>query len=400
MARHYTNNVFFRQMPNAMLARYFQGRELFGDLDFSAMKEGKPDALFDAWLTLTEAQRNTMDAEFRGIFDMSCEKGFRAIIDEAESQMDEKDFTVWVRKFSAFSGHYERAMATFLDHKNFWKVATLFYHADTLSYWRKRNNLPHKKAAGDNASINELAKQICTYFYSTDGRGNHCVVEHYRRGELDYYFAYPEDYSQKSIEWVDGEFAPRPHNPAFEVIFVYSKNEGSLDVNFRGSYKAIEPLQSRFAKAILKLDELPPDPKDARVYNLAPLLKKDFNFVPAVGSGIERVVVKKLRLSSRVKKGDRITLEADTSENPNAVYALLKQIGKTLPMDQYIITQVELVATVVDADKPAKLVKFHITYPNSCSLKYDELDLKLRNMLEASGIEPKALAKKVKAVET
>ena len=30
-----------------------------------------------------------------------------------------------------------------------------------------------------------------------------------------------------------------------------------------------------------------------------------------------------------------------------------------------------------------------ITHPNSCSLKYDELDLKLRDMLEASGIEPK-----------
>ena len=89
MARHYTNKDFFRQMPNALLARYFQRRELFGELNFSAMKEGKPDELFAAWLTLPEELRNAMDAEFRGIFDMSCEKGFRAIIDEAEFQMDE-----------------------------------------------------------------------------------------------------------------------------------------------------------------------------------------------------------------------------------------------------------------------------------------------------------------------
>lgn len=46
---------------------------------------------------------------------------------------------------------------------------------------------------------------------------------------------------------------------------------------------------------------------------------------------------------------------------------------------------------MVDADKPAKAVTIRITHPNSCSLKYDELDLKLRAMLEASGIEPKAL---------
>lgn len=401
MARHYTNKDFFRQMPNAMLARYFQVRELFGDLDFSAMKEGKPDELFAAWLTLTEAQRNAMDAEFRGIFDMSCEKGFRAIIDEAEFQMDEDEFTAWVEKLSAIPGHFERAMLVYLDHNACWKGATRFYHADTLSsYWRKRKNLPHKKAETDDASIQELAGRIRTYFHHTEGRGNNCVVEPFRRGELEYFFAYPEDYSQQSSEWVNGEFAHRPHNPAFEVIFVYSEKEGSLDLHFRGSFKAIEPLQSMFATAILKLDELPPDPKDARIYDLAPLLQKSFDFVPAVGSGIEKVVVKKLRLSSRIKKGDRITLEADTTANPDAVYALLEQIGKTLPMNQYNITQVELVASVVvDADKPAKLVKFHITHPNSCSLKYDELDLKLRDMLVASKLEPRLPAEEVEAVE-
>ena len=36
-----------------------------------------------------------------------------------------------------------------------------------------------------------------------------------------------------------------------------------------------------------------------------------------------------------------------------------------------------------------------ITYPNSCSLKYDEIGLKLRDMLEASGIEPKEPAESV-----
>jgi len=46
MARHYSTKDFFRQMPNIQLARYFQGQGLFADLDFAAMKEGKPDELF------------------------------------------------------------------------------------------------------------------------------------------------------------------------------------------------------------------------------------------------------------------------------------------------------------------------------------------------------------------
>ncbi len=216
------------------------------------------------------------------------------------------------------------------------------------------------------------------------------MIEAFRRGELDYFFAYPEDYSQQSIEWVNGEFDRRPHNPAFEVIYVYSQKEGSIDINFRGSYKAIEPLQGMFAQAILKLDGLPPDPKDERVYDLNPLLQKGFNFIYDAGSGIERVTVKKLRLSSRVIKGDRITLEADSSDNPDAVYDLLDEIRASLRLSMYSVTQVELAASVVtDADKPAKKVTIRITYPNSCSLRYDEIGLRLRTMLEASGIEPK-----------
>jgi hypothetical protein len=392
MIRHYSTKEFFRQMPNALIGRYFQRRGLFENLDFAAMKEAHPDELFTAWLKLPNRQRNTMDAELRDIFEMSCEKGFHAILDEAGWHLaaDSKAQMEFVGKLAALANHYERAIVTFLDHPQFWKGATLFYHADTLPYWRKRKNLPHQPAALDVASRHELAHLISTYFHHTEGRGKNCVVELFRRRELDYFFAYPEDYSQQSVEWVDGEFARRPHNPAFEVIYVYSQKEGSLDLNFRGPHKAVEPLQGMFATAILKLAELPSDPKDERVYDLNQLRQKSFHFVFDVGTGVQGVAVKKLRLSSKVKRGDRVTLEADASGGPGAIYELLDKIGKSLPLHLYNVTQVELAASVmVDATKPPKSVAIRITHPNSCSLKYDELDLKLRDMLECSGIEPK-----------
>jgi hypothetical protein len=392
MAKHYSVKDFFRQMPNALLSKYFRARDLFADFDFTAMKETKPDALFDAWLALPDALRRGMDAEFREIFEMSCEKGFRAIIDEANWQLreDPEALTNIIEILAVLPSHYERAMSTFLDHTIFWRGATRFYHADSLPYWRKRKNMSHKAAAVDEGSIKQLAELIRNYFHHTEGRGKNCMVEPFRRGDLDYFFAYPEDYSQQSIEWVDGEFDRRPHNPAFEIIYVYSQKEGSLDLNFRGSYKAIEPLQAMFADAILKMEELPPDTKDARIFDLAPLAKKDFDFNRPLGGGIESVKVKKLRLSSRVKSGDRITLEADTTDNPNAVYDLLDQVTRALSLKMYHVTQVELAAlVVVDVNKPPKLVTIRITHPHSCSLKYDELGLRLRDMLEASGIEQK-----------
>jgi hypothetical protein len=87
-----------------------------------------------------------------------------------------------------------------------------------LSYWRKRKGFPHQPARVHEDGRQALAESIRDYFYRMEGRGNNCVVEAFRRGELDYFFAYPEDYSQQSVEWVNGSFDRRPHNPAFEVI--------------------------------------------------------------------------------------------------------------------------------------------------------------------------------------
>ena len=193
MARHYSTKDFFRQMPNALLAGYFHRRGHFVDFDFPAMKEGKPDALFAAWLVLPDAQRHATDAELRNIFDLCCEKGFLAILDEARWQMRAapEAMVPLVEKLSVLPNHSERAMVTFLDHSEFWKGATRFYHADTLSYWRKRKNLPRKTAATDAASLQQLAQLIRDYFHRTEGRGRNCVVEPYRRGALDYFFCYP-----------------------------------------------------------------------------------------------------------------------------------------------------------------------------------------------------------------
>lgn len=92
--------------------------ELFGDADFTAMKKGKLNELFAAWLTLMKGQRNAMDAEFCDIFEMSCEKGFLVIIDETEFQLGEDEFTTWMEKLSALPSHYDRTMLVFLDRNN------------------------------------------------------------------------------------------------------------------------------------------------------------------------------------------------------------------------------------------------------------------------------------------
>ena len=207
---------------------------------------------------------------------MSCEKGFRAILDEAEWHLGRTRPRTrkFVEKLAALSNHFERAMVTFLDHNGVLEGSDSLPSRGHTALLAQAQESAAVAAAVDDGSLQDLASLIRTYFHHTEGRGNNCVVEPFRRGDLDYFFAYPEDYSQQAVEWVDGQFGRRPHNPAFEVIYVYSQKDGTLDFNFRGANKAIEPLQGMFATAILKLPELPTDPKDGRVYDLNRFAKK------------------------------------------------------------------------------------------------------------------------------
>ena len=182
-----------------------------------------------------------------------------------------------------------------------------------------------------------------------------------------------------------GDGTARP----FEVVFVYSQQEGSMDLSFPGPCRAVEPLQQMFAKAILGLDRLASDPAGAPVYDLAPLLRKDFDFVYGSGSGIESVMVRKLGLVSRILKDFRFTLEPGDACRPDAIHDYLHKAGVFDPSLLYRVTQAELVAIVsADGKTPRGRVPIRLTVPASCSLGYGDRELKLREMVKASGLEP------------
>ena len=380
MTRHYSARSFFRQTPNDLLARYGESRGLGSALDLAA------------WLALPEARRQGLEAEFQEIFEMSCEKGTWAILDEARHRWrdDPGRLGAFIETLSSQPSHSHRAWVTRLNHGECWRGATRVRQAEPLPHWSKRKHLGHRPAAMDPSSLGHLADLIRTYFQRSQARGGHCLVEPSRRGGLDCFHAYPQDYSQRQIEWVGGKLVLRQHYPAFEVVFVYSREEGSLDVNFPGPYRALEPLQEMFAAAILKLDRLP-DPADGRVYDLDPLRRRGFEFVCRRGSGIESVAVRLLRLSSRARSGDRITLEADDSVHPDAIHDVLEVLDQRIPLHLFSVTRAELVARVAaDGGKPAGRAPICLTSPDSCSLGYGERDLKLRSMLKDSGLEPES----------
>lgn len=384
MAGQYSHKQFFRQIPNAQLADYFKSKEIDLNIDLTELKEKDVDNIFNVFTALPEAQQAIIEAQFQDVNAMACEGGVAALIDEASFHDDD----TFVQSISVIEGFHAKVMWAFLEKQDYWRGATMFLHADNVSssYWKKRNDLPKIPAHVDDEDIQQLAKAISEFFHTTEGRGRNCKVEPYRRKDKEYFFAYPEDFGQSGVEWVSDSLTTRARHPAFEIIFVYSDDDGSLDIYAPRNTKAVPELQKLFAKAILKLDTLKDGSIDKRVYDLDPLADPAFNFQIEPEAGIASIAVSRLRLSLKDGTKRRIVLEADTKHNPQAIYDLLAQLK---PPAHYI-TQIT-VKVVFEATKGrrAKTRSFNITHPNSCALNYDGTDLVIRNMLEKSGIAPK-----------
>lgn len=386
MASQYQPRRFFRQAPHRLLKRFFAERKVLVEVDFGALTETQVEPIYDAWLKLSDDARKDMEQDFQDIDELATEGGSKAILDEARWHGEDL-----AEQFAALNGFLEHSFWTFLERPNYCRGALAFHQADLVpaSYWRKRKNVPSKSASVDDASIRQLEQKISGYFHSKQGRGHNCKVDCYKRGDRDYFFAYPEDYAQAEIEWGKEGLKRHPRRPAFEIIFVYSQDEGTLDIYLSGDRKPVPELQAVFADAILKV-ELGPDEKDERVYDLSPMRARQFQFVYGPESGIAEVAVNKLRLKVYGKK-ERILLEADPSQNKHAVFDLLDKVAKGIPLTQLAVTQVGIKVTFAHnptSRKPGTRA-FDISWPNSCSLKHDGSDRIIRKMLADSGVEPR-----------
>lgn len=386
MAHQYQPRRFFRHAPNRLLQQYFASRKVLDNVDFGTLTETQVEPIYEAWLKLPEEVRNEMEQDFQDIDELATEGGSKAILDEARWHGEDL-----AGQFASLKGFHEHSFWTILERPKYWLGALAFHHADMVpfSYWRKRKNLPRNPASVDLASIRQLEQKLSDYFHTMQGRGHNCKVDCYKRNDLDYFFAYPEDYAQANIEWGKEGLNRRSRRPAFDIIFVYAQNDSTLDIHMTGDRTPVPDLQAIFADAILKA-ELGPDEKDERVYDLNPLRSRQFQFVFGPESGIIDVAIKKLRLKIH-GKSERIILEADPSYNKKAVFDLLDKVTKAIPLSQMAITQVGIKVTFAHNPTSRKVStrSFDINWPNSCSLKQDGRDYIIRKMLVDSGIEPR-----------
>ncbi|MCC7409831.1 MAG: hypothetical protein IT442_17325 [Phycisphaeraceae bacterium] len=391
MTRQFSPKTFLRQVPKALLKIYFEKAGIDAGVGWGQLREADGDTVFAAIERLPADVGKRVVSDFAIVNELACEKGTQAIREEALLfGLD------WSDTFAAMANEYERAMWTFLHYPARFAAAGALYAMNRHSFSWHRFVGHRLEAATDEPTLAEFGAAMAAHFRK-QGRGRHCHVDFYRRVEPERfcYFAYPEDAATTDLGYDEqGQFQRRPRQSAFEVIFAYRPEEGTIQLCGRGGKAHKEAMARLFCIHVLGLRDLPDE--DAREpFDLSVLKDGQFAFPTEPQDRVRSVEVRLMRLDlpfdRRKGNGRRLTLEARSSnEAPRALHQLMHDVIDpfAVGLADVQIGRAKLCMTfdVPDSSR-AKSLTFEVSYPDHCSLQDDPYDQLARKYLRLWGIE-------------
>ncbi len=371
MSRQFSIPTVLRMVPNALLQEFF---ERLGHRDFDPkwpeLKEREIDPILDYLDELDRTSLDEIESSLRSVFDLACDSGFDAIV-EAAPLCGEPDLGTLVPDDLSV---YGKAMWVFLNRRRAFDRAQTIHHVEHMSWWRKRNDLPRLELDEDEGpyaspeKIESLEREISTLL-KRQGRGKECTVETFTRGEIDYFFAYPDDFVENVVVHDgDGRLAPEAFRKTLLVVFAYNREEGSLELCAKLPKRLKEELEVIFAREILgwELDSYEPD----AAYELNQLKDESFDLRTDPQDRIQ-ASINKMRLSAK-HSGRRVHVEVDTDDADDNMHKAIRECVNLdeFPLSEWNATQVTFCFEFLPLDgRKHGRQTFDVTYPRSCSLR-------------------------------
>ncbi len=381
---------FFQRVPRKWLQRYFRERGVLQDFDWTTVRTIKVDTLVEAWLNIEEDLQQEIAEDFCNIEMLASTAGKSATIDESSFWGEAESVAATL---SELEDLHACAFWTLLEKRDYWDNVLFLAAADLKAsrYWRQRSvPLLGRETTGDDGK--RLEKAIIDIFMRWEARGRYCSVHQIRRGEREYYFAYPQDHRQTSIEYEhDGRRTKRRFNPAFEIIFVHNDDEQKLRIWHSGSGERVKDLQVAFAAAVLG-EEIPREsPKDTQLYDLSDFAGEDFQLEGLKEFGIKSAEIRQLRIQVLGENKHTIKIELGSGCAAHVLHDRLRGAVQDLKPSMWRVSQVKIRVSfeLQPWEKKARKRDVNITWPNLRSLQNEGDDLIIQQMLVKNGIEPR-----------
>ncbi len=373
MAKTFAPKDVLRQISNELLCELFGSLNADIDVPWDDLRETDVDRIYREWQDLPESACRSVEIVLHEVAEMADgDEGIRVIVEEFNHQ-GQQDL---LEQFDQYDSRHDKALWTYLNARDVWDMAVLFARADSLArgrYWIKRGSMPVVEPNTSREAISALEAAVSHFFRERQSRGRYCQIDHYVRASgVYYFFAYLDDYADTYVALDDeGSFDRRPERRAFEVVFAYDAEHGTLEMYARGGKRVYVPLQELFSRLILG-EELGPETNDSHPYRLNGLINRDFEFPTDPDDGIMAVRVRKLELTPVGRPRRGIVFKGDPGAGYEDVYDMMEEYLKAehLSRPEFDVKRVGLQFTFdTSIEGLPRSMSFEISAPNSCNLK-------------------------------
>ncbi|MEO0474355.1 MAG: hypothetical protein AAF085_00095 [Planctomycetota bacterium] len=371
MAKPFDPRKILKQIANPLLRDFFERRGELLDVPWDDLTEHKIEPVFEAWQALPEESLKQIQVILRDINELADQRGLSVLAEEIRWRCVDR-----AEEFRRQTSKADKAMWVYLHVREAFEQAALFARADALSvgrYWNRRNGLPKQPLDDEAQACARLSGKLTDFYGPTQLRGRHCHIAHYRRSVGgDYFFAYLDDYPDTHIVFDDNSDQPKVRSDryAFENVFVYDRDDGSLEMFAQGGKKVWEPLQTAFCEAVLGVQISPADPMRPS-FALDHLLDSSFPLTTQPADGVEDARITRLRLSPPGSAG-YVEVKADPKGDRDDIYRKVDRWLKTerFPLETTNVRQATFRLTF-QHDGPGRqpTLTFDVSVPHSSNLK-------------------------------
>jgi hypothetical protein len=363
----YNPRTVFRQTSNHLLREFFESKGHRIDVDWDELGNTQIQGVYKAFLAFNDTDRQNLEIDLHNIHTVAqSEDGLRILIENAAFM----GFDI-AAELDAIDSRYDKAMTVLLRYAQVWDKAVTLVHAGSLSRrcWYRRNTLPKQAPDTSEVALDMLSEDISAFYWQAQGRGQRCQIDHIQRNEhQDYFFVYLSDHANTDLTWDDaGQLRRVRRRCAFEVVFVFDRSSGVMDVFAHGGRKVIEPLQQIFAKAIIDFDLAPEDRQDP--FWVEDLKDRSLQLVTDPQDGITQVAVRMLRMHPLGNKKNKLIIKLPSDATPEEIYDWLDEKLNTtnLPISVLRVERATI-AMKLEGYGRKKFLTFDIG-PKSCTLK-------------------------------
>ncbi|MCA8988458.1 MAG: hypothetical protein KDA78_12485 [Planctomycetaceae bacterium] len=365
MSRQFTVQTFFRCVSVYALREFFDHLKLNMDLEWGKIRPNNIQPIIETFDRLDRADQAKAEIAMREIHTLCGTNGSESITQAAALRKSSR-FDKFIARDATV---YEKAVWCWIYCPSIFRQAQQLHYAENLTWWRKRNDLPHHQPDTSVHAIKQLGRGLSKLLMDNQWRGGRCTVDWFEHQGTYYFLAYPDDYMTRiPVHTRTGNLVCRKIRPTFTVAFAFCPEDGSLELHMLNNRMMREKVEQVFAREILAHNLVAW--KEFVTYDLDHL--KYPGTVLSVDP-VDKLYVKihKMRLTRRGSQ-QRVHLEIDPGQHQDSIHLMMSGMLnlEQNPLEELIADRVTICFEFLQKQgRKAGKKCVEIGYPATCNMR-------------------------------